>query len=173
MADKFWGIFIGAILAVLVVAVGLTGGIHAQTQEFKLLSVVDGGILYQKDVCSPNAFRLVFSFSQDLNLTPEEKLRLIQFSYDFKDFMASQAPELEKAEEVQLTVETVRLIGNRQIQIDYIANIFMPDQIEISFLEEDFNKIISKTQKHLMPLNDSQKIQTLLVEPTAIKPCLK
>jgi len=83
MADKFWGIFIGAILAIFiygVYAVGFTSDIHAQSQEFKLLSVVDGGILYQKDVCSPNAFRLVFSFSQDLNLTPEEKLRLIQFS---------------------------------------------------------------------------------------------
>ena len=138
--------------------------------RFALLSDEQNGIVFFKDECKKNALSLIFSFSQDLKETSYPGLTLIDFSKNFKEDLKSSHDGLVYA---YLEVQSSQKIGNRQIQIDYVAKkvsdeggtdteLDIPEQIEIFLLDEDLKRILDTGGHHLEAMDGAKKTRTLL-----------
>lgn len=138
--------------------------------RFMLLSDEKNGIMFFKDECKKNAFSLVFSFSQDLKEASYEGLALVEFSKNFKEDLKANHDGLMYA---YLEVQSSQKMGNRQIRVDYVAkkvsdeggsdtDLDIPEQIEVSVLDEDLKRIFDTSEHHLEAIDTSKKVRTLI-----------
>jgi len=137
--------------------------------RFGLLSNQEGGVQYYKDPCRENAFRLIFSFSEDLKGLPREAVRFVDFSPEFEEFLLST---YDYSYSLALYHEKPVKVGNRQIEVSYLAkaatadgfeaDMALPDQIEILMIDGDLMKIFDRYNRQCEILDFRNRRKTLI-----------
>lgn len=181
--ERRWGAVCAALImagAFLISFLKISWVVSADAVEaFELLGEKEEGISYLKDPCHKNMFTLVFSFSQDIQDPPKQELAFVELSSEFQDLMRSLDEDLSY---ISLYYSGAKKIGNRQIEVTYVAkkillngadsDVDLPDQIEVNVLDGDLEKVLDVFNRRCQ-FSDLSKKKATLINKYADQKCFE